>query len=114
VRVELTHDVLTGVVRDSRKERRLREDEEKAKASQREAEAQLLSERAEAQKKLADQRQKLADQRRLLTWMAAAAIIVAGIAIYAWVQEDRARRAERKAQDQQQATQATLDELRKR
>ena len=53
LRVELTHDVLTGVVRDSRNERRLRETREKAEASQREAEAMLLR-RAEAERKAKD------------------------------------------------------------
>jgi hypothetical protein len=42
LRVELTHDVLTGIVRDSRDQRRLRERQEEAEAKQREAEAMLL------------------------------------------------------------------------
>jgi hypothetical protein len=49
-RVELTHDVLTVVVRDSRNERHLREEREKSEARQREAEATLLR-RAEAERK---------------------------------------------------------------
>ena len=50
LRVELTHDVLTGIVRDSRDQRRLRERQEEAEAKQREAEAMLLR-RAEVERK---------------------------------------------------------------
>jgi len=49
LRVELTHDVLTGILRDSRDQRRLRERQEEAEAKQREAEAMLLR-RAEVER----------------------------------------------------------------
>jgi hypothetical protein len=77
LRVELTHDVLTGVVRDSRNERREREAREKAEESQREAEAALLR-RAEAEMKA---KEKAEEEARLTRRRARRVVITVSAAL---------------------------------
>ena len=135
LRVELTHDVLTGVVRDSREERRLREAREEAEAKQREAEAVLLR-RADAEKKAKEhaeasareaadraavldealqketQARKEADlATRRARWLAVTAILVALIAVAAYAAALAARAAAQTAKERAVASKNAADEL---
>ena len=135
LRVELTHDVLTGVVRDSRNERRQREAREKAQESQREAEAALLR-RAEAEKKAKEdaeasareaagraavldaalqketQARKEADlATRRARWLAVVAVLVALIAIAAFAAALAAWSAAQAAKERALASKKAADEL---
>ena len=135
LRVELTHDVLTGVVRDSRSKRRLREAQEEAEAKQREAEAMLLR-RAEAERKAkegaqasardAAERAAILDEAlqqetnarteadlatRRARWFALAAISVAIIAIVAFATALAAGAAARASKERAVASRNAADEL---
>jgi WD40 repeat protein len=81
-RLELTHDVLAPVVRESRDRRRAREAEEEAKA--REAEAQAREAAAQAQERR--------NRRNAQLLGAAALVVVALIVLAAWLIVKEARR----------------------
>jgi tetratricopeptide (TPR) repeat protein len=135
LRVELTHDVLTGVVRDSRDKRRLREAREEAEAKQREAEAMLLR-RAEAERKAKEdaeasareaaeraaildealqketQARKEADlATRRARWLAVAAVVVALVAVAAFAAALAARAAAQTAKERAVASKKAANEL---
>jgi WD40 repeat protein len=81
-RIELTHDVLTGVIRASRDRRRERETREKAETAWREAE-----EREKAA------RRELRRQHRIGLLLAGLLTVVLGLAAWAWVATANARKA---------------------
>ncbi len=81
-RVELTHDVLTRVARNSRDTRRQREAQEQAGAAQREAEERMRQ-----------TRRKLRRSRQALALLGVLLLAVVGLVLYAWRIEEVARRA---------------------
>jgi hypothetical protein len=96
-RVELTHDVLCGVVkasRDQRQEREARENTERMLAGQRERE--LLARRAAAR------------ARRVAAACTVLALVAVAAAAFGYISSQRARRAERGAQE----TRALADQAR--
>ena len=86
-RVELTHDVLCGVVKASRD---VRNEREARDASERELRAQRERER--------EARRSLARARRIAAMCIVLAVIAAGAAVFGYLSAERARRAERQAQ----------------
>jgi WD40 repeat protein/Tfp pilus assembly protein PilF len=92
-RVELTHDILTGVVRASRDLRRARE--EKAEAEQRQREA-------EEQRRLAEEREQQAKKqlrraRRQITAIAVLMVVAVITMVWALIERSGAQRAQKRA-----------------
>lgn len=125
-RVELTHDVLTRVVRESRNERQAKEAEESRRLEAEEAErrseaarTRAESERAAAEAQVARLRTQQRLTRILLGVVALAAAAAVGFALWALdasrkarVQEQAAQVATRKAQNSEIAALAKADTLR--
>jgi tetratricopeptide (TPR) repeat protein len=101
-RVELTHDVLCGVVKASRDVRLEREARD-------EAERQLAAQRA---RELAT-KQALVRARQIAIGCAALAVVAAGGAIFGYVSTKRAQEAELKAQQTRQMADASRGEAEK-
>ncbi len=87
-RVELTHDVLCGVVKASREQRLSREAKEAA-------EQQLLAQ----QERVARTRAALVKARRIAYGCAALAVVAVASAIWGFISTNRAREAEAQAQE---------------
>jgi hypothetical protein len=103
-RIELTHDLLTRVVREHRD--RLRHDEAQAAAAQRAtAERQALEQRLQAERQAERERQLEAEARagrrfkRLALALAAALVLATGAGAVAWQQSLKARQAAREADE---------------
>ncbi|HSM22092.1 MAG TPA: hypothetical protein VK876_07790, partial [Rubrivivax sp.] len=103
-RIELTHDLLTRVVREHRD--RLRQDEAQAAAAQRAtAERQALEQRLQAERQAERERQLEAEARagrrfkRLSLALAAALLLATGAGAVAWQQSLKARQAAREADE---------------
>jgi hypothetical protein len=99
-RVELTHDVLSGVVRRSRDLRHEREARE-------EAERQLDEQRASEQAS----RQALRRALRIAAMCGALAVLAVAAAVYAWFSTQRAHRAEQVAQQSRTQAESLLGYL---
>lgn len=82
-RIELTHDVLTGVVRASRDSRRQREAQARAEAARREAEEKVRSARAELRR-----------TRRMSLLFLVLGLLAITAAVWGWVMRSRAVDAE--------------------
>jgi len=86
-RIELTHDVLTGVIRASRDDRRRREAAEQAEAARREAEERARS-----------ARRQLARSRRTAAALAALLVLALGGLLWGWRSQREAQQASREVQ----------------
>lgn len=82
-RIELTHDVLTGVVRASRDSRRQREAQARAEAARQEAEEKVRSARAELRR-----------TRRMSLLFLLLGLVAIAAAVWGWVMRQRAVEAE--------------------
>ncbi|MBS0366618.1 MAG: hypothetical protein JSR67_12430 [Proteobacteria bacterium] len=98
-RVELTHDVLCGVVKASRDQRQAREARE-------EAERQLAAQRAREEAA----RAQLLRARKIAGVCTLLAVAAVGAAVLAWFSSERARRAERRAQQTQAISEAARNQ----
>jgi len=87
-RVELTHDVLCGVVKNSRDQRQERET--------REATERLLAEQRDREQSA---RRALVRARQIASACIALAVVAIGAAVFAYFSSQRARRAEHQAQE---------------
>lgn len=83
-RIELTHDVLTGVVRQSRDQRRAEE----------QAEAQTHEERLRAEQLT----REAARARRVTLALSAAGVVFLALAVYGWIESRTAKQARAKAE----------------
>ena len=81
--IELTHDLLTGVVRESRRERRAREEKEAAEKKAREDRERIEGEQRERRKK-----------RWRVGIGSAAGVLIVGVLVVAWLFNEQARSAD--------------------
>jgi len=123
-RLELTHDLLAGVVRTSRDTRHQREAAEKERAAlleTQEQERQLLLkakeeerlalEKAQEQERRERDQKELRRSRRAMMFLSAFALVAMGMAFWAWHAQGEAKKAQLQAENDRQRALAATDSL---